>query len=320
MNKDIMVVTCDAKLLHTFLNYPLMNDYSPFDGCRIWVVVDDRVQVENRWNSKHKVRRQKLFSSIEEIQFEIDYARDVGISVFPHAISGKSIIQHYQKKWRLKGVCESFLKYDTFSVKVLGVSALRELYGLESVMSVDDDTIFFKPPDSLFVHKFAIAHTPGKSVTAITDTLKNRDDFYRISSHTGYDGSFDQYCFVKPCGGVIRLSDLDQYTELWESIFSDEHLSMSQSNPVNLIDQVAVAQWIMSRSEPTYVFTSDPYGEVYTSFPKVKDGMTSCRKRMNPIVWHYACGGWDKHTIVEWVREAEVSADSRYWENIFHTG
>lgn len=159
----------------------------------------------------------------------------------------------------------------------------------------------------------AISHH-YQNITSIIDNPKNRYDFAQIAKHTGFDLGFDWFCRIKPCGGAIKLSDLDQYSAMWRSIYSDKYLANSRSNTTNMIDQVSVAQWVLKNRG--YLYTSDTHGEVYTNSPYSKDGKTSARKSINPTLWHYVVTGTRKHHIAAWLERAEFHWGNTkpYWE------
>lgn len=316
--KDIVVITCDARLLNAFLNYPVSVGKEKWNGCRIWAVTDNRVRHITEWNerqSKHFWQREHTgFDSIQKV---ISSAVGNGFPIYPSLISGYSIVQHYLDKWgdELSKDCYGFLKTNVFSVKVLAACAMRDFFDLETVVTMDDDMAIFHPISELLDFDFAFSSTRNTSLKPFPHSDKNKEDFAILSEITTQGSvTFENYVEAAPNAGAMLTSDIKGYEDMWRRIFTNKQIASFRSHIASMIDQVAVPQWLIMNG--AHIYSNESYGgDFFFSSPGPK---FQKRRYMNPKVWHYAsCRMEYKPFVAEWLSDALfVNKDNgrHYWE------
>lgn len=307
---DILIPTSNHILLHNFLTTP-----SPeiFEGCRIWVVQDDRVIDRDNINGhnleihEHWLQRQMSFP--ENIQAVITSAIGRGVPVYPYAISGSAIIGHYSNKWDLFNPYISQLWNYPMSVKILAVSALQEFYGVERVLALDDDTLFFNPAWTLFEPN-GMAMASCDSLTPI-DSFRHGADvtFQRLSVIAGFQhGALQPRAAMKAynelgyIGCTILMDRISEYTENWKMVFTDKLIIEDTKSKVKrYLSQNLVG--IMSMIHGAHIYDCQQDGEVFTKYG------VSNKKRIyldweNLTLFHYLPNQMGKSQFAYWLHRA----------------
>lgn len=323
---DILVPTTNHHLVHNFLTTP---DPKNFEGCRIWIVEDNRV-IDRETRGTHSCWNRRPVSVNGNVQKVVTNAVELGLPVFPHVISGREIVRHYVEKWKTKAEHTHHMWQYPMTAKILAVSALHDFYGVQSILALDDDTVFFNPASRLFRHSNAMAafRMNKRDAIPIKDKGKSSATFARLSEIAGYaHGAYEPSSAIKIynalgfIGAAIKLVEIPEYTEHWRDVFQDSLIVEDKTSHVKKhLSQNLVG--IMQIVRDGYIYDHRHDGEVFTS--GVESATSSERDKRIYVDWenltlyHYICGQMRKPLAAYWISRAskcETSTGRKFLEN-----
>ena len=320
---DVLIITQCPRIVKTFLTV----EPKCLEGTRIWVFVDNRNKSTNIVPfARDKAKQFKVRPSgdMDLIQAAIDSAiEECNPPVFPHAINGEKLVKHYDDLWNLNSIQRDFRRWHMSSVRFSALSVMKDFYGVDKILALDDDTALFQNPKDM-VDRHDNAMNNGGVCAKINKGPYDPEVFGMIADCIGHKISIEEYDELPLSWGAIVASNMDNYTQVFKDFYSHPTIaetflrlqseSRKPSGVLRTIDQVVCG--VYQKMVNGTIFKST---EIRFQGSRKQNGRADYPKtvRSLPVVFHYCDTQLMKWMSAEWVASlirAKFSSGAEYYQ------
>ena len=325
---NIVTVSCDPLQLKVLVDS--FRDKEIADRVRLWVATDDRPRPKLP-ASKDAWKLWRARPAYPEfVKKQLQIARADGLPVYPYLISGKILTSYFNDVWKLDSIQREFRSTHPMTVKNDIIYGIKDLYGVDDFIYIDEDIRFFENPERLFEYDYAMASEGIFNRFSTKEVGINAMRAYSRCANwelgfTHPDEAITMNNKQTRSGGVLRVKDPEDYGRGLKAFFTDPYfiklykdMLIGKKPGMYLRSSGQVYAAIHQLANRGHIYGRD---EVQTTNrrikPKIDSGLRGAMpakmwpRSKTPVIYHYAVKQDQKWLAAEWVASLKENMEGK---------